>query len=352
MGRILKVLSAGNLEFTTTCSTSSYPKEGSKVKSKSQSSTIQGASNILIGLNGLPDTKTFVYSQLGRDLNSNCVKAQLEDEGISTEHIHKSDSGGVPHTFIIHNTSNNMTTRFNHSNSNSNTSLPPLEFLDDVLQRSSFDWVHFDGQTTANLYETMKYIRGNKYLSGLDVTLNDQATISISCFSRLKPDIEDCLPFADVVYFNKEFVNKSGFDDARTFLLFMSLRVSKKANLYCIWDERTTYMLSLKTSEFIKAESSRRPRTHSRTRSYTSSTSIDEAFVAGTIYGTLAKAISTSGHLNIKFDNQKILQFATDMLGLKAAGVPLKDLGGILIKEGWFIDFNNGIYSSDSEGSI
>lgn len=100
-----------------------------------------------------------------------------------------------------------MTTRFNHSNSNSNTSLPPLEFLDDVLQRSSFDWVHFDGQTTANLYETMKYIRGNKYLSGLDVTLNDQATISISCFSRLKPDIEDCLPFADVVYFNKEFVN-------------------------------------------------------------------------------------------------------------------------------------------------
>ena len=111
-------------------------------------------------------------------------------------------------------------------------------------------------------------------------------------------------------------------------------------------------MLSLKTSEFIKAESSRRPRTHSRTRSYTSSNSIDEAFVAGTIYGTLAKAISTTGHLNIKLDNQKILQFATDMLGLKAAGVPLKDLGGILIKEGWFIDFNNGIYSSDSEGSI
>lgn len=96
MGRILKVLSAGNLEFTTTSSTSSYPKEGSKVKSKSQSSTIQGASSILVGLTGLPDTQTFVYSQLGRDLNSNCVKAQLEDEGISTEHIHKSDSGGVP----------------------------------------------------------------------------------------------------------------------------------------------------------------------------------------------------------------------------------------------------------------
>ena len=100
-----------------------------------------------------------------------------------------------------------MTTRFNQSGSNSNTSLPPLEFLDDILQRSSFDWVHFDGQTPAHLYETMKYIRANKYLSGLEVTLNDPVTVSISCFSRLKPDIEDCLPFADVVYFNKEFVN-------------------------------------------------------------------------------------------------------------------------------------------------
>lgn len=111
-------------------------------------------------------------------------------------------------------------------------------------------------------------------------------------------------------------------------------------------------MLSLKTSEYIKAESTRRPRTHSRTRSYSNSSCIDEAFVAGIIYATLARAISTSGSLNIKLDNQKALQFATDMMGLKGAGVPLKDLGGILIREGWFIDFDNGSISSDSESSI
>ena len=96
MGRAIKVISAGSLEFTTTCTTSSFPKEGSKVKTKSQHSSVQGGSTVLAALTGLPDTECFVYSQLGRDLTSNCVKAQLAEEGISTDFVYKSDSTAIP----------------------------------------------------------------------------------------------------------------------------------------------------------------------------------------------------------------------------------------------------------------
>ncbi|EOQ99290.1 Zinc-type alcohol dehydrogenase-like protein PB24D3.08c [Wallemia ichthyophaga EXF-994] len=348
MGRASKIISAGSLEFTTTCTTSSYPKEGAKVKSKSQHSSVQGASTVLNALSSLPNTECYMYSQLGRDLTSNCVKAQLAEEGISTEYIYKSDSAAIPHTFVINNTSNNTKTRLNHSSGAGSSSLPPLEYFDRVLQQFNFDWIHFDGQTTTNLYETIKHLRKGKGEGVDDMGLPryKNTLISISCFNKLKPDMVDCLPFADFVFFNKEFVNKSGFDDARTFLLFMSLRVSPRATIYCIWDERTSFMLSLKSSEYIKSENTRRPLApSSRSKSYSNSNYIDEAFVAGAIYATLARATSINGNFNGKLDNQKVLQFATDMMGLKGAGVPLQDIGGILIREGWFTDISGGVQS-------
>ena len=111
------------------------------------------------------------------------------------------------HTFVINNTSNNSKTKFSHSSGASTSSLPPLDFLDSVLEQADFDWIHFDGQTTTNLYETMKHLRLGEGADASGIPLYENTLISISCFSRLKPDIEDCLPFADVVFFNKEFVN-------------------------------------------------------------------------------------------------------------------------------------------------
>ena len=133
-------------------------------------------------------------------------------------------------------------------------------------------------------------------------------------------------------------------------MIFISLKTSPKAQLYCIWDEKTTYSLSLKTSEFLEAINTRSFRTSSKSKhlnnDYNSSSS-DDAFVASIIYSMLTSEISFIDRTNGTFDNDRVLQFATDMMGLKIMGVALKDLGSYAIKEGWLVDYNGDNYNDN-----
>ena len=53
----------------------------------------------------------------------------------------------------------------------------------------------------------MKLLR--KTLNHNSTSIRNKSLISLTCFNRPKPEIEDCFVYADIVFFNKEYVNVS-----------------------------------------------------------------------------------------------------------------------------------------------
>ncbi len=162
---------------------------------------------------------------LSEDPDGKRIQAGLRQRGIDLSYAKIVGHGHAPTSYITLNRRNGSRTIVHYRD------LPEYDlspFL--AVDPSEFDWLHFEGRNCDETAAMMAIARH---------AVVDQA-ISLE-IEKERDDLEQLLPFADVIFFSRAFAIGRGFDDPQRFL-DVARDWAPQATLVLAWGELGAYM--------------------------------------------------------------------------------------------------------------
>jgi len=134
----------------------------------------------------------------------------------------------------------------------SQSNLRPPPFLYNPNSPAPFDWLHFEGRSVKTTWSNM---------SGLDGLARERKWRSHCVFSldvgrRAGKGVEALIPYADVLFLNKQYAQSHSPQYAstpRTFLLSLAATAPPHALLVAHWGAEGSAVLSLPTKEYFQS---------------------------------------------------------------------------------------------------
>ncbi|TFK27126.1 hypothetical protein FA15DRAFT_614303 [Coprinopsis marcescibilis] len=353
----LRVVAAGTLFQTHNISIPSHPEPTAVVRAHSVEKTRGGSANLVLSLLAqFANVDAALVASLGGNEEGKAIVKDLENEGVKVRYCKIWKDSGVPSAWVLHSKDTNTRSVINHnplpdithedfisllgpllapenypilpsplgspvipttygstsSLQGSNTPRPsqsgprPTPFLHNPNSPAPFDWLHFEGRSVKT---TLSNITG---LDGLarEKKWRSHCVFSVDIGRRGRQGVEALIPYADVLFLNKQYAQAHSPHYAstpRAFLLSMTSIAPPHALLVAHWGTEGSAVLSLPTKEYFQSSgwveekpppSQYEPNTgHSRVESETAIRSVRSGsdFWAGGRSRTPSSAAFTAG---------------------------------------------------------
>ncbi|MCU7837530.1 MAG: ketohexokinase [gamma proteobacterium symbiont of Taylorina sp.] len=201
-----------------------YPHEDDEIRIVSQQKRRGGnAANTAVILSQLghqcywAGTLIDIYAN---DSDSRFIINDLDKYHINYEHCHFLKQGKVPTSYIILSQKSGSRTITHYRD------LPEYSFKSfSMINLQRFNWLHFEGR---NIEQTLKMMHHSK---------NHHPNIPISIeIEKSREGIEELIPYADIVFFSKNYVLEQGYHTTKRFFNSRHTTYPDKT-LFCAWGD-------------------------------------------------------------------------------------------------------------------
>eukprot|EP00054_Salpingoeca_dolichothecata_P019111 m.118539 g.118539 ORF g.118539 m.118539 type:complete len:317 (+) comp23130_c0_seq3:52-1002(+) len=188
----------------------------------------QFSQDCFLGLSNAPNVQACFFGSLAADSQTDFLRDNLGKCNIDTSLCPVHPEARTPTSVIIRNTSNGSRTILHERN------LPEVS-VDEFRERidlTKVSWVHFEGRPVDILLPLMMYVHEEKS------KLSHKLTVSVEIEKKRKNmTMEDVIPFADVVFFGKDFATSRNFLNAKDCLEHFYSSAKESTKMICAWGE-------------------------------------------------------------------------------------------------------------------
>lgn len=201
-----------------------YPPEDTKTRAETQRLCRGGnATNTLVVLSQLGHRCSW-GGTLAEEPNAAYIRQDLQRYGVDLEPSRCYPAGRVPVSYVTVSRATGSRTVVHYRD------LPEYSFADFAsLSLQAYDWLHFEGRAVA---ETRRMLAAARR-AGVAISLE---------IEQARADIEDLLPYADVLLFARAYAEHAGYTDGAEFLRAMR-PLAPQAQLVCAWGAAGAYSL-------------------------------------------------------------------------------------------------------------
>lgn len=222
-----KLLGVGIATLDIINTITEYPDEDSEIRAESQAIKRGGnATNSLVVLSQLGH-QCYWTGTLANETDVKHIIQDLDKYQINHQYAKTYASGKVPTSYILKNKNNGSRSIVHYRDL---PELPYNTFKDIPLE--SFDWIHFEGR---NIDQTLMMLQLVKKSS-------PHLTCSLE-IEKQRDNIEDLIPYADIIIFSKAYCLQSPYKTAEKLLREMQLNYPDKT-LILAWAENGSYAIS------------------------------------------------------------------------------------------------------------
>lgn len=212
------ILIVGNAVLDIVLGVDHYPQEDEEMRATSREVRLGGnAANTARVVAGLGCEATLLAS-LAPDADAAELRRLLSVADVNIDHLVTASGGHTPVSYILLHAANGSRTIVHHRD------LPELCLADfQALPLSGYAWVHFEGRNVAEVRRMLAHL-GEAGFAG-------QVSIEIE---KNRPQIEELMPYADLLLFSRALAEARGHTDAPALLAAMH-ELAPQAELTCTW---------------------------------------------------------------------------------------------------------------------
>lgn len=212
------ILIVGNAVLDIVLGVDRYPQEDEEMRAASREARLGGnAANTARVLAGL-GCETTLLATLAPDADAAELRSLLSAAGVNVERLVTTGGGHTPVSYILLHAANGSRTIVHHRD------LAELSLADfQALPLSAYAWVHFEGRNVAEVKRMLMHLRGSSFAGRISIEIEKD-----------RPQVEELMPYADLLLFSRALAEARGFADAPALLAAMH-ELAPQAELTCTW---------------------------------------------------------------------------------------------------------------------
>ncbi|XP_001599395.1 ketohexokinase [Nasonia vitripennis] len=178
---------------------------------------------------------------LSNEQFSRFLQDDMRKHKIDFSHCPMVEDGGCPTSVVVLSMSTGSRTIIHHNQNHAEITLQDFE----KLNLEDYSWVHFEGRNIAEVLLMMQHIENyNRSLAQTSSEGDDKFThhhlpITISVeLEKMRPELLDLLPYADVAFVSKDFAECRGYVNMSETLKNVSQDAKTGATIFSAWGDR------------------------------------------------------------------------------------------------------------------